>query len=68
MSQKKRLGIILLIGAVVVLAGGGIALLLGHMKTGGGLIALGVIVIAIGLFTFFSRSTVKVELPGKEWM
>lgn len=68
MSQKKRLGILLWIGAVVALAGGAAALLLGHMKTGYGLTALGVIVVVVGLVTFFSRSSVKVELPDREWM
>ena len=51
--------IALLIGAVIVVAGGSFTLLNGHMKTGIGLIVLGVIVIAAGLFTFFSRPSAE---------
>ena len=68
MSQKKRLGILLWIAAVVVLAGGVVAQLLGHLKTGDVLFALAAIVIIVGLVAFFSRSSPKVELPGREWM
>ena len=59
MSRKKIMGIALLIGAVIVVAGGSFTLLNGHMKTGIGLIVLGVIVIAAGLFTFFSRPSAE---------
>ncbi len=51
--------IALLIGAVIVVAGGSFTLLTGHTKTGIGLIVLGVIVIAAGLFTFFSRPSAE---------
>jgi hypothetical protein len=39
--MKKMTGIALFIGAVIVLAGGGFALLSDHMKTGYGLLVLG---------------------------
>lgn len=68
MSQKKRQGIMLWIGAVVLLAASAAALLLGHMKAGYGLAGLGVIAVIVGLVIFFSRSSPKAELPGKEWM
>ncbi len=68
MSRKKMTGIALLIGAVIVLAGGAIALLSDHMKTGYGLLVIGVIVIGVGLFTFFrSPSNEGVQLD-REWM
>jgi len=59
MSRKKIMGIALLIGAVIVVAGGSFTLLNGHIKMGIGLIVLGVIVIAAGLFTFFSRPSAE---------
>jgi hypothetical protein len=66
MSRKKMIGIALWIGAIIVVAGGIFALLAGHIKTGWGLIILGVIAIAVGLGTFFSRSSE--EQLDKEWM
>lgn len=68
MSQKKKLGILLWIAAVAVLVAGVVARMLGHLKTGDALFALAVIVIIIGLVAFFSRSSVKVEMPGSDWM
>ena len=59
MSRKKIMEIALLIGAVIVVAGGSFTLLNGHIKMGIGLIVLGVIVIAAGLFTFFSRPSAE---------
>ena len=53
------IGIALWIGAVIAIAGGSFILLAGHIKTGTGLIVLGVIAIAAGLVTFFSRSTAE---------
>ena len=43
MSRKKMTGIALFVGAVIVLAGGGFALLSDHMKTGYGLLVVGII-------------------------
>ena len=67
MSRKKLMGLALLIGAIVVLAGGGITLLLGHVKTATGLFVLGVIVIAVGLFNVLSRSSTERGRPDMEW-
>jgi hypothetical protein len=66
MSTKKVISIALFIGAVIVLAGGGFSLLTGHNKTGIGLLVLGVLAIAVGLFTFFSSSAEGGE-PYREW-
>jgi len=66
MSRKKMTGIALFIGAVIVL-GGGFALLSDHMKTGYGLLVLGVILIGVSLFTFFRPSNEGVQLD-REWM
>jgi hypothetical protein len=68
MSQKKRLGILLWFGAVILVAASVAAMMLGHWKTGYGLAGLGVIVVIVGLVTFFSRPSARVELPGREWM
>lgn len=54
MSRKKVLGLVLLVGAIVVLAGGGYSLFTGHVKTGIGLLVLGVIVVGAGLFNIIS--------------
>jgi hypothetical protein len=67
MSRKKVISIVLLIGAVIVLAGSGFSLLSGHNKTGIGLIVLGVIAIAVGIGTFFSSSAGEGE-PNREWI
>ncbi len=68
MSRKKMMGIALLIGAVIVVAGGSFTLLNGHTKIGIGLVVLGVIVIAAGLFTFFSRSSSEKVQLDRDWM
>ena len=68
MSRKKVIGIALLIGAIIVGAGGSFTLLTGHTKTGLGLIVLGVIVLAVSLYTFFSRSTAEKYQVDREWM
>ena len=68
MSRKKLLSIALFVGAIVVLAGGAFSMYSGHMKSGIGLIVLGVIFIAVGLVTFLSRSTTEVGQLDKEWI
>lgn len=68
MSRKKLIGIALFVGAIVVLAGGAFSMYSGHMKSGIGLIVLGVIFIAVGLATFLSRSTTKVGQLDREWI
>lgn len=68
MNKQKKNGIFLLIGALVVLAGGTVSWMLGHVKSGMGLIGVGVVLIAVSFFIFFSRaSSEKVQLD-KEWM
>ncbi len=67
MSKKKVIGIVLFIGAVVVLAVGGFSLYSGHNKTGLGLLVLGVIAIAVGLAAFFSATAGERE-PYREWI
>ena len=66
MSRKKVMSIVFFIGAVIVLAGGAFSLLSGHNKSGIGLLVLGVLAIAVGLFTFFSSSAEEGE-PYREW-
>jgi len=68
MSRKKMTGVALSIGALIVLAGGGFALLLGHMKSGVGLLAIGVILIGVGLFTFLRPSSNEGVQLDREWM
>lgn len=68
MSRKKVIAIALLIGAIIVGVGGSFTLLSGHNKTGLGLIVLGIIVLALSLYTFFSRSTAEKYQVDKEWM
>lgn len=69
MSRKKMIGIALLIGAIILGAAGSAWWLVGdHVKSGIGIIALGVIVLAVGLFTFFSRSTSEKIQLDREWM
>ncbi len=67
MSRKKMLGLALLIGALIVFAGGGFTLVAGHMKTGIGLFVLGVIVIAGGIYTILSRSASEEGQLDTEW-
>jgi hypothetical protein len=54
MNRKRVMGIVLLVGAIVVLAGGGFTLVAGHTKSGIGLFVLGVIVVGAGLFYIIS--------------
>jgi uncharacterized membrane protein YfcA len=68
MSRKKVIGIALLIGAIIIGAGGSFTLLSGHNKTGLGLIVLGIIVLALSLYTFFSRSSAEKYQVDREWM
>lgn len=68
MSRKKMTGIALSIGALIVLAGGAFALLSDHMKTGYGLLIVGVILIGVGLFTLFRPSSNEGVQLDKEWM
>lgn len=68
MSKKRMTGIALLVGAVLILAVGGIVWLNGHDKSGIGLLGLGVILIGIGTFTFFSRASAEKVQLDREWM
>jgi hypothetical protein len=54
MNRKRVLGIVLLVGAIVVLAGGAFTLVAGHTKSGIGLFVLGIIVVGVGLFSIIS--------------
>jgi hypothetical protein len=54
MNKKRVMGLVLLIGALVVFAGGAFTLVGGHMKSGIGLFVLGVIVVGAGLFYIIS--------------
>lgn len=67
MSRKRMMGLALLIGALVVFAGGGLTLYLGHMKTGIGLFVLGVLVIAGGIYTVISRSSTEEVQADTAW-
>jgi uncharacterized membrane protein YfcA len=62
------IGLVLLIGAIIVAAGGSFTLLAGHTKSGVGLIVLGVIAVAASIYTFFSRSTTEKVQLDREWM
>ncbi|HEU0001532.1 MAG TPA: hypothetical protein VFQ36_11560 [Ktedonobacteraceae bacterium] len=68
MSKKRITGIALLVGAVLVLVVGGIVWLNGHDKSGMGLLGLGVILIGVGTFTFFSRASAEKVRLDREWM
>lgn len=68
MSRKKLISIALFVGAIVVLAGGAFSMYSGHMKTGIGLIVLGVILIASGLVALLSRSTSTAGQLDREWL
>ncbi len=67
MSRKRMMGLALLVGAIVVTAAGGITLHLGHVKSGIGLMVLGVIVIAGSLFTIISGSPAEERQLDTEW-
>ena len=62
------LGLVLLIGAIIIGAGGSFTLLAGHTKMGIGLIVLGVIALPTSMYTFFSRSTVEKMQLDSEWI
>ena len=67
MSRKRMMGLALLVGALVVFAGGGFTLVAGHMKTGIGLFVLGVLVIAGGIYTVISRSSTEEVQTDTAW-
>lgn len=67
MNKKKLIGIVLCFGAIIVLAVGGFFLLFGHMKSGIGLLVVGVLAIIVGLVSFFSRLTAQEARLDKEW-
>ena len=62
------MGLVLLIAAIIIAAGGSFTLLAGHNKTGLGLIVLGVIALTASIYTFFSRSTAEKYQVDREWM
>jgi hypothetical protein len=53
MNGQTRRSVALLVGAVVLLAIGGFALLSNHVKTGVGLLALGVVVVGVSIASVF---------------
>ena len=57
MSSRRGIGIALFVVAVIAAVVGVFLMSGGHIKSGIGLIVIGVIVLAAGLFSFFSRST-----------
>jgi hypothetical protein len=68
MSKKRMTGVALLVGAVVVLVLGGVFWLTGHDKSGIGLLGLGVVIVGIGAFTFFSHASAEKVRLDREWM
>lgn len=67
MSKKRVIGIVLLVGAIVVLAIGAFTLSAGHMKSGIGLFVLGVIVVGAGLFSVISGSSAEEVQLDTDW-
>ena len=67
MSKKRVIGIVLLVGAIVVLAGGGFILTAGHIKSGIGLFVLGVVVIGAGLYSIISGSSAERVQLDTDW-
>ena len=67
MNKKRVLGIVLLVGAIVVLAGGAFTLVAGHMKTGIGLFVLGVVVIGAGLYSVITGSSAEEVQLDTDW-
>ncbi len=61
MSNRRMLGIGLFVVAVIAAAVGAYFLSSGHIKTGWGLIGIGVVVIIAGLVSFFSRASAAGE-------
>ncbi len=53
MNGQTRRSVVLLVGAVILLAIGGFALLSNHVKTGVGLLALGVVVVGVSIASVF---------------
>jgi hypothetical protein len=68
MRNKKITGITLLVGAVIVLALGAVLWMNGHNKSGAGLVGLGVVLVGIGVFTFFTRASAEKVQLDREWM
>lgn len=69
MSKKRLTGIVLLVGAVVVLAIGLVDWLVAHHnKSGMGLVGLAVVLVGIGIFAFFSRASAEKVQLDSEWM
>jgi membrane protein YqaA with SNARE-associated domain len=67
MNRKRVMGIVLLIVAIVVLAGGAFTLVAGHMKTGIGLFVLGVVVIGAGLYSVITGSSREGVQLDTDW-
>ena len=67
MSKKRVIGIVLLVGAIVVLAIGAFTLVGGHMKSGIGLFVLGVIVVGAGLYSVISGSSAEEVQLDTDW-
>ena len=53
MNGNMRRSIVLLVGAAILLAIGGFALSSSHIKTGIGLLALGVVVVGVSIASVF---------------
>jgi membrane protein YqaA with SNARE-associated domain len=66
MNKKRVLGIVLLVGAIVVLAGGAFTLVAGHTKSGIGLFVLGV-VIGAGLYSVITGSSAEEVQLDTDW-
>jgi hypothetical protein len=67
MNRKRVLGIVLLVGAIVVLAGGAFTLVAGHTKSGIGLFVLGVVVIGAGLYSVITGSSAEEVQLDTDW-
>ena len=67
MNRKRVMGIVLLVGAIVVLAGGGFTLASGHVKSGIGLFVLGVIVVGAGLYSVITGSSGEEVRLDTDW-
>ncbi|HEX6477500.1 MAG TPA: hypothetical protein VF043_01550 [Ktedonobacteraceae bacterium] len=67
MNRKRVIGIVLLVGAIVVLAGGAFTLTGGHVKSGIGLFVLGVIVVGAGLYSVITASSGEKVQLDTDW-
>lgn len=65
MSKRRMIGIALWIVAIAVIAGGYFMYLSGHVKSGIGLIGLGVVAAITGLIAFFVRASAHVREPDE---